>query len=179
VQWVAVGLAVLAVAVFTFGLGVAPWIAIGLAITFGAYGLVKKRLGLGPVLSVTAEVVLLSPLAVIWIAVLGTGAGGGNAGVTHLLLALSGPLTAGPLILFSYAARRVRLSTVGLAQYINPTLQFLCATLWFAEPFTGWHGAAFALIWAGLALYSGSVIAQDRAARRAASSAGTSATVVT
>lgn len=103
---------------------------------------------------------------------------GGWSGGTHLLLVLSGPLTAGPLILFSYAARRVRLSTVGLMQYINPTLQFGCAIFCFAEPFTVWHGLAFPLIWLALAVYSASSLGQERASRRAASSAGTSSTTV-
>jgi len=105
----------------------------------------------------------------------GGGVGGGNAPATHLLLAASGPMTALPLILFSYAARRVRLSTLGLVQYLNPTLQFLCAVVVFAESFTLWHKIAFPLIWIALVLYSGASLAQDRAARRRASSAGTSA----
>lgn len=183
-QGFAVLLAALAVAVLTWGLGAAPWIALALSVTFGLYGLLKKRLVAGPVLSVTAEVLVLAPLAAIWLWGLHSGlwAEGRPGAVfgrdpgTSLLLAFSGVLTAGPLILFSYASRRVRLATVGLVQYINPTLQFGCATLVFAEPFTRWHGAAFGLIWAALALYSGASLAQDRAARRALSRAATSAT---
>jgi chloramphenicol-sensitive protein RarD len=176
-QWVAVGLAGLAVAVLTIGLGVPPWMALLLASTFGAYVLVKKRLALGPIVSVTAEVLVLAPLALGWLALRGTVAP--NHLQTHLLLALSGPMTATPLILFSYAARRVSLATVGLLQYINPTLQFGCAVLVFAEPFTRWHAIAFPGIWAALALYSFSLWRQDRAARNAVSSAATSPTVVT
>lgn len=175
-QWVAVGLAGLAVAVLTFGLGVPPWMALMLAGTFGAYVLVKKRLALGPIVSVTAEVLVLAPLAIGWLFWRGT-VGPGHVH-THLLLALSGPMTATPLILFSYAARRVSLATVGLLQYINPTLQFGCAVLVFAEPFTPWHAVAFPGIWAALVLYSISLLAQDRAARNAASNAPTSSTVV-
>lgn len=176
-QIIAVALATIAVLTLTIGLGRAPWIALLLAASFAAYGFIKKRLDLGPVVSVTAEVLLLSPFALVWIAVMGTGAGGGNDLWTHLLLMLSGPLTAGPLILFSYAARRVRLSTVGLIQYVNPTLQFVCATLVFAEPFTPWHGVAFPLIWVALALYSVSALGQERASRRVVSNAATSGTV--
>jgi chloramphenicol-sensitive protein RarD len=175
-QWWAVALACGGVLLLTFGLGVAPWIALLLAGTFGTYGLIKKRLAMGPVLSVTAEMVMLAPLAVLWIVTHGTVWPEGTA--THVLLALSGPLTGGPLVLFSYAARRVKLSTLGLGQYWNPTLQFLCAVFWFAEPFTPWHSIAFPLIWAGLVIYSVSTIRQERAARKVASSAGTSATVV-
>lgn len=171
-QWIAVALATGAVTVLTLGLGVPPWIALWLAGTFGGYGVLKKRLDLGPVVSVTAEVLVLAPLALTWIALMGTGAGGGNPLGTHILLMFSGLLTGTPLILFAYAARRLRLSTVGLLQYLNPTLQFLCATLVFMEPFTVWHGIAFPLIWVGLAIYSVSSVRQDRAARRAAVVAG-------
>lgn len=110
---------------------------------------------------------LLAPLAVGWIAVAGTGAGGGNPIGSHLLLALSGPLTAVPLILYSYAVRRTRLSTIGLVQYLNPSLQFLCAVLWFAEPLSVSHAIAFPLIWVALAVYSVTALRQERAARRA------------
>ncbi|MFD1808812.1 hypothetical protein ACFSHQ_13805 [Gemmobacter lanyuensis] len=87
-------------------------------------------------------------------------------------------LTAGPLIIFTYATARVRLATVGLIQYLNPTLQFIVATLIFAEPFTHWHAVAFGLIWAGLVIYSLEALRQDRAARKAARSPSTSEIVV-
>lgn len=176
-QWLAVGLAALAVGTLAIGLGVTPWISLWLAGTFGGYGLLKKRLDLGPVVSVTAEVLVLAPLAVAWIVFKGTGAGGGNPAGTHLLLMLSGPLTASPLIFFAYAARRLRLSSVGLLQYINPTLQFLCATIVFAEPFTRWHGIAFPLIWLALAIYSVASLRQDRASRRVVSNSATSGAI--
>lgn len=178
-QWAAVALAGLAVAVLTAGLGVPPFIALLLAVSFGLYGVVKKHLALGPVVSVTAEVLVLAPLALAWVLTMGQalpGQGGGLADplATHLLLALSGPLTALPLILFSYAARRVRLATVGLVQYLNPTLQFFVATLIFREPFTFWHAVAFPAIWAALALYSATALREERASRRRASSVATS-----
>lgn len=155
-QWVAVALAALAVCVLTVGLGVAPWIALIISVTFSFYGAVKKTLPLGPVVSVTAEILILLP---VWLMVLawfhGTGQGAFAGDVrTSLLLILSGPLTAIPLILFSFAARRVPLSTVGLLQYINPTLQFMCAVLIFGEPFTQWHGITFGMIWLALAIFS-------------------------
>jgi chloramphenicol-sensitive protein RarD len=176
VQWLSVGLALAGVLVLTLGLGVPPWIALMLAATFGLYGLLKKRLATGPVLSVTAEMAVLSPLALIWLATHGEAFS--HDPLTLALLALSGPLTALPLVMFSFAARRVRLSTVGLVQYLNPSLQFLCAVLWFAEAFTLWHAIAFPMIWVALLLYSASQVAQDRAARRLASSASTSGTIV-
>lgn len=173
-QWAAVTLAALGVIVLSAGLGTPPWVALWLAVTFGLYGLVKARLPAGPVVSVAAEVLLLAPLALVLVL---TAAAQPDLR-THVLLAFSGVLTAGPLALFAYAARKVRLSTLGLGQYINPTLQFLVAVLWFGEPFTRWHAIAFPAIWLALALYSASRIVQDRTARRADSSAATSATVV-
>ena len=166
-QWVAIGIAAFGVAVLTFGLGVAPWIALWLAGTFGAYGMIKKQLPLGPVVSVTCEVLLLAPLAVAWIMLKGTGVN--IDGTTHALLALSGPLTASPLILFSFAARRVRMSTVGLVQYLNPTLQFACAAIVMGEVVTQWHALAFPIIWGALVIYTVSLWRQDRAAAKASS----------
>lgn len=167
-QWVAVGLATLAVTTLTVGLGSAPWIALTLAVTFGTYGLVKKRMAAGPVVSVTAEVLLLSPVALIWLLWLqgqGTGVFGADLQTSGLLV-LSGLLTAFPLILFSAAAKKVNMATLGLLQYLNPTLQFFCAVVLFGESLTPWHVVAFGLIWVALALYSGSGLAQDRARRK-------------
>jgi chloramphenicol-sensitive protein RarD len=165
---------------------VAPWVALALAVTFGLYGLFKKRLAAGPVVSVTAEVFMLAPLAVAWLLAVHGGVsefgrpGGwfGQSLRTSAMLALSGVLTAGPLVLFSYASRRIGMATLGLVQYLNPTLQFIVAVLVFAEPFTGWHAAAFGLIWVALALYTVESLRQDRAARNATASVGTSGTAV-
>ena len=115
-QWGAVALAAVAVLVLTIGLGVAPWISLVLATTFAVYGALKKGLALGPVVSVTCEILIFLPF---WLILLGwyhaTGQGHFGIGwLTSLLLILSGPLTAMPLILFSYAARRVRLDRLGL-----------------------------------------------------------------
>ncbi len=184
----AVGLAATGVLVLTIGLGAAPWVSLTLAVTFGFYGLLKKSVPAGPVISVTSEVLLLTPLAVIWIwgvHNLGwTGLTGRNLATfghslsDSLLLMLSGPLTASPLILFSYGARRVTMSTVGLVQYLNPTIQFSLAVLVFAEPLTRWHAIAFPLIWCGLAIYSLRALAVERSARRASSSSSTVASEV-
>jgi chloramphenicol-sensitive protein RarD len=108
-----------------------------------------------------------------------TGTAQATDGRDLTLLILSGPITAGPLILFSYATRRVRMATVGLVQYLNPTLQFGCAVLVFAEPFTAWHAIAFPMIWVALALYSASTLAGGHASRKAARKAATSATTDT
>lgn len=185
----AFGLAALAVAILTYGLGAVPVISLCLALSFGTYGVIKKFSRLGPVVSVTAEVAVVVPLAAVWLWGVHVQGWGGLVGRTlglygtdlsqSLLLMASGPITAGPLILFSYASRRLTLATVGLTQYLNPTLQFLVAALIFAEPVTRWHAAAFPLIWAALALYSIALLRQDRARRRAASSAAASPTTDT
>ena len=162
-QGVALGLMALAVLVLTYGLGAPPWIALFLASTFGIYALIKKQLETGPMVSVFIEVLLLAPLAAVWLygahrygwATVPRPAGWfGQNWRDTVLLVLTGPMTGSPLILFSYAAQRARLSTVGLIQYLNPTLQFSVAALLFAEPVTSWHAIALPLIWAALALYS-------------------------
>ncbi|MFD2175136.1 EamA family transporter RarD [Rhodobacter lacus] len=165
-QGLAVAIAAAAVVYLTWALGAAPWIALLLAGTFGLYGLIKKRLDVAPVVSVLAEVVILAPLAAAYLVAGHVGAFGlapgsgafGNDFGHSLMLAFSGVMTGGPLMLFSYAARRVRLGTLGLVQYLNPTLQFLVAVAVFSEPFTAAHAVAFPLIWGALALYSAATL---------------------
>lgn len=179
-QIVSVVLAASAVIILSIGLQVAPWVALILALSFATYGAVKKGLSTGPVVSVTAEVTMLLPFAIAWLAVIHT-RGDGHFGedlATSLMLMLSGLMTAVPLILFSYATRRVTLATLGLVQYLNPTLQFLVATLIFREAFTLWHAIAFALIWTALVIYTASSLRRGRAARKAARAPGTSGTVI-
>lgn len=181
-QGVAVGLACGAVGVLTYGLGVAPWVALALAVTFAPYMLIKKQLAAPAAVSVTAEVLVLLPLAVVWLGLAHAGVvGGGWFGrdaFTTAMLPVSGLITGGPLILFSWGAQRVRLSTLGLVQYLNPTLQAITAVMVFREPFTGWHGVAFAMIWGALAMYSLEGWRQERAARSLATREGTSGTVL-
>lgn len=176
-QWLAVAVAGLAVAVLTWGMGVAPWISLVLAVSFGFYGAVKKKLAVGPMVSVTCETLVFLPLGFGILAYYhggwqegGQGAFGSNL-IDSALLMLSGPLTAAPLILFAFAARRLALSTVGLMQFLNPTLQFILAVMLFGEPFTEWHQIAFALIWVAVVIFSIAALRQDRAARRSAMAA--------
>ncbi|MDU8912571.1 EamA family transporter RarD [Aestuariicoccus sp. MJ-SS9] len=183
-QILAVGLAALAVLILSVGLGAPPWISLILATTFGLYGLIKKRLPVGPVVSVTAEVTMLSPIALAWLVWLHHAGGAGGvfgAGdpATSALLILSGLLTALPLILFSYASQRASMATVGLVQYLNPTLQFFCAVVLFGEPFGLLHAVTFGLIWTALAIYSAAHLGHDRARRRAAKASSTLPTEVT
>ena len=156
-QMYAVMLAAVAVLILTYGLGQAPWIALSVSVSFGIYGVIKKSLSIPAIVTVTLEVLLLSPIALMILYLHHASDSGGQFGQSlsvSLLLILSGPMTATPLILFSYATRRVALATVGILQYINPSLQFLCATVLFLEPLSLWHAIAFPLIWAALALYS-------------------------
>ncbi len=175
-QLFAIALVGVAVVVLSVGLGTPPWIALILSSTFGIYGLAKKSLKVGPVVSVTAEVLLLLPLALIWLwgvqfqgwtGVTGRAGGffGENIRVTTLLV-FSGAMTAGPLILFSYAAKRLTYASVGLLLYINPILQFAVAVLIFQEVFTLWHAITFALIWLALVIYTLGVWRSEKSVRK-------------
>ncbi|MEY8831140.1 EamA family transporter RarD [Sedimentitalea sp. XS_ASV28] len=168
-QWVSVVLAAAGVAVLALGLGSLPWISLTLAATFALYGVIKKLLPVGPIVSVTCEVLIAVPVTLavaVWLYRQGDIDPSYSARDLVLLLG-SGPITAFPLILFTIAARRVPMATVGLLQYLNPTLQFLCAVLLFGEIFTPYHQVAFPMIWIALAIYSVATLRQDRAARRA------------
>ncbi len=165
-QWVAVALAVFAVLILTYGLGVAPWLALVLSLSFGTYSVLKKRLDLSPVISVTLEVMLLLPLTVPYLLIQNWPIQDStDSWLIWFLLMGSGPLTATPLILFSYAPRRISMSTVGIMQYINPSIQFLVALLIFAEPMTDWHFGAFSIIWVAVVIYSWSGFSARNAAK--------------
>lgn len=156
-QWVALGIAAMAVVILTVDYGRPPWIALVLAFSFGTYGLVKKTAGVGAVESLTVETVLLAPLAigyVVWLGAAGT-AVFGTRGVGHTLVFMAaGIVTAIPLLLFGGAATRVPMVTLGLLQYLAPILQFALAVLWFDEqmPLTRWLG--FALVWTALVVFT-------------------------
>ena len=155
-KWVSVVLAIIAVLILSISQNILPFIALVLSISFGIYGMLKKQMSLGPVLSVTSEVILLLPVAIILVLYWhmdGTGSFGTNITTTSLLI-FSGPLTAVPLMLFSYAARRVQMTSLGIIQYLNPSLQFFVAIFIFLEPFGLWHAVAFGLIWLALFIYS-------------------------
>lgn len=155
-QGVAVALAALGVVwLMVAGTGL-PWVALVLAFSFGAYGLLRKTIVVGAMAGLFVEALVLVPLALAYL--LWTGGGAvvrGDAGPQAIaLIAVAGPLTAIPLALFAYGARRLRLSTLGLMMYINPTVQMLVAVFLFGEAFTQAHMVAFAAIWCGLCLYS-------------------------
>ena len=157
VQWVAIGLAAAGVLVLLAGVGHVPWVALVIALTWTGYGLVRKKSPMGAIDGLTVETLLLTPLLggyLLWLAVQGGGALGHASARDHVLLISGGCITAVPLVWFAYGARRIRLTTLGLLQYIAPSLQFLLGWLVYREPLDATRFQAYALIWAGLVLYS-------------------------
>lgn len=151
----AVALAALAVLLLMVGLGVVPRVALFLAVSFGLYGLLRKRLPVGAVAGLFLECLLTLPLALLYLGWLAVGPGlafptGGRA--TDLLLLAAGVVTVAPLLLFGIGARRLTLTTVGLLQYIAPSLIFIEGAWLFGEPLSPWRLVSFALIWLALAL---------------------------
>jgi chloramphenicol-sensitive protein RarD len=170
-QQLAIGLAGAGVVILTWRAGRVPWIAVVLSTSFGSYGLVRKLARVESLAGSTIETLLLAPIAVVYLAVLAVGGGGhlGHASTgTQLLLLSTGVVTAGPLILFTSAARRLPLSTLGFLQYIGPTLQFVLAVVVYDEPFARPQLFAFGLIWLGLAVFSVDLVRQSPRARATA-----------
>ena len=156
VQKIAVGIAAAGVVAMAASGGGEIWISLVLALSFGTYGLIRKTVAVGALGGLTIETLILAPFALamlFYAGQAGTGAWGQD-GRTDLLLVFAGAITAVPLLLFAGAARRLRYTTVGLLQYIAPTLQFLEAVLLFGERLRPVHVATFALIWTGCALYA-------------------------
>ena len=155
-QVMAVGLAAAGVVLLVLRVGRFPWLALALALSFGGYGLVRKKARIDPVVGLLVETTLIAPLAAALIGLRawdGTGALGRDLSTTALLL-LAGVLTAVPLIWFAHGVRSLRLATMGIIQYLAPTLQFLIAVAVFHEPFTSAHAVAFSFIWSSLAIYT-------------------------
>jgi len=164
VQWFAIGIAALGVAWLTWQSGSVPWIALCLAASFGAYGLLRKTAALGALEGLSFETMVLFPIAAIyvgWLTVHGENAFLNTpSDTTRWLLIASGPITAIPLLLFASGARQIPLSILGLLQYLAPTIQFLLGVLLFKEAFTADRLVGFALIWAALALFAGEGLLQ-------------------
>lgn len=173
-QWTALGAAFLAVVVLTVENGRPPWIALTLAFSFGTYALLKKTAGVGAVEGLAIETAVLLPVAAAYVLLLGvTGASTfGSEGAGHAgLLALSGIITAVPLLLFGAAASRVPLTTLGVLQYLAPTLQFLLGVTLLDEPLPLVKLLGFVLVWIGLALFTADLVRHHRRASRLAVSA--------
>jgi chloramphenicol-sensitive protein RarD len=156
-QWIAIGLAAGGVVFLTLGYGTFPWIALTLAITFGFYGLLRKIAPLGALegLSLETAVLFLPALAyLVYLESVGAASFGHTGATTGILLALTGVATALPLLWFAYGARRATLTTVGILQYIAPTLQFLLGVLVYGESFAKTRMIGFCVIWIALLIYS-------------------------
>ncbi|MGH6762793.1 MAG: EamA family transporter RarD [Phyllobacterium sp.] len=156
-QMVAVGIATAAVVLLTIATGGLPWISLALALSFGFYGFLRKTLPIGPSQGFMLEVLILAPPSlayIVWTAVQGNSHfWGGSASDVGLLL-FAGPATAIPLILFANGAKLLRFTTIGLMQYMAPTIVFLIAIFLFGEPFSHVQLVAFIMIWTALAIYT-------------------------
>src|SRR3546814_2493835 len=158
----AIGVAILAASALN-----TLWISLALAGSFAFYGLIRKLSPVTALQGLAAETLILTPFSLLYLAGLGSAAAFASASLaTNGLLALSGVITSVPLLLFAVAAKRLRYSTLGLLQYIAPTLQFLIGVLVFKETLSDGPMASFALIWVGLILYTADSLRHARAERR-------------
>lgn len=168
-QWGAVALAAIGVAIETALVGRLPWVSLVLCFSFATYGLIRRRVQVDSRVGLTAEVLILLPAVLIWFAVsssevrpvLGTGVW------DFVFLMLAGPVTAVPLILFALGAKRLRFSTLGIMQYLAPSLQFLTA-LAFGEVLSPTRLITFGCIWTALLIFTADAYGHDRQMRRAA-----------
>lgn len=164
-QGFAIFLALLGVVYQIWDFGRLPWIALSLAVSFGFYGMLRKKAAADSMNGLFIETLLITPFAVGFMIYQTIGGHfyflDGSLSMQGLLI-LAGPITALPLIMFAYGARKLRYSTIGLLQYINPTCQFLIAIFVFKESFNMHNLITFGFIWAGLMLYAYSGIVQAR-----------------
>ena len=167
-QWVAIAVAIVAIAIQAAGIGRIPFIALSLALTFGFYGFFRKTAKVGSASGLFVETLILFPLAVIWIGytILHQGGPGVFADPYNFsLLLLTGPATAMPLLLFAFAVQRLRLTTIGMLQYIGPSIQFLLAIFVLHESINSIQLLSFGLIWLSLIIYSADSVRRRRMAR--------------
>lgn len=164
-QWLAVAFAFAGVVWLTLQTGKLPWIALSLAISFGLYGLIRKMVKVDAIAGLGAETLLIAPFAAFylgWLEIRGGGAFGNTTVLIDVMLFAGGLVTAIPLALFSYGARLIPYSTIGLIQYIGPTMQLLLGIFLYHEPFTETRAIGFALIWMALVIYGGDGILRAR-----------------
>lgn len=167
VQTIAVLLAGLGTAYLAWYLRVAPWISLGVAFSFGFYALLRKRLGVGPMVGLLWETMLLSVPALVfvgWAEAAGHLQFGAQGLRIDLLLVLCGLITVLPLVWFNIAAKRLTLFTIGFLQYLSPILTFTLAVFLYGEPFTRGHLVAFVSIWMALALVTAESLWRSRSA---------------
>ena len=166
-QWTAVGIAAAGVSVLAAGASTTLWISLTLCVTFATYGLLRKIVAVEAIAGLAIETAILFPLAGAWL-LWGLAQGQPSFGTDtnqSLLLAAAGIVSTTPLLLFTAAARRLRYSTLGMLQFLAPTLQFLIAVAVYGEAFTWAHAVAFGAIWTALALYVASLLRDLRAQR--------------
>lgn len=171
-QMAAGGLAALGVAVLAVGAGTGLWISLTVAFSFALYGYLRKVAPVDSLEGLYIETLLLAPIALGWIVWSNVDAGSFSFDwLTILLLALSGAVTAVPLLLFTAAAKRLPYSTLGFLQYIGPTIHFILAVFVFGERLTVAHVICFAAIWAALAIFAFEGVRVGRAAAQARAAA--------
>jgi chloramphenicol-sensitive protein RarD len=166
-QMLAIGIAVVAIGIQAVGLSGIPFIALGIAATFAAYGYFRKTAKVSSTTGLFVETLLLAPVAVLYLVYtfIRDGGIGPHADPATLgLLVLTGPATAVPLLLFAFAVRRLRLTTIGMLQYIAPSIAFLLAVLVYNEPLNPLRLLSFALIWLSLAVYTADSLLRRRPA---------------
>lgn len=163
-QWAAVVLVAIAIAIRVVSLGYFPWVALSLCTTFSVYGMIRKIVPVESIPGLVVENMLFTPFAIailFWLSGTAPLAFGTNIGTTALLLG-AGLVTTLPMFLFAYAARHLNLTTLGIFHYIVPTLQFMLGVFVFREPFSTMNFASFAIIWAALVVYSYEKLRQKR-----------------
>ena len=155
-QWMAVAFAAIGVTAMAAELGHVPWISLGLALSFGGYGLLRKTAPLGSLEGLALETALLFPLALLylyWLTAQGANAFVSADNTTRWLLVAAGPVTTVPLLLFAAGARRMSFSLLGVLQYITPSLQLALGVMLYHEPFGAAKVLGFGLVWIGLAIF--------------------------
>jgi chloramphenicol-sensitive protein RarD len=169
-QWSAVGFAAAGVIYLTFIAGHTPWLALMVGSSFAIYGVIRKTVSIDALPGLAVETILLAPFSIgylIWCELNGTGAIGHMSGLVDTLLLLGGIVTSVPLFLFAYGARRVPYSTIGVLQFIAPSMQLACGLLVFGEPFESARATGFVLIWIGLLIHVGNALWRARLPRPA------------
>jgi chloramphenicol-sensitive protein RarD len=173
-QTASILIALVAVSILAFGYGHFPWIALGLCTSFGLYGLLRKQSGTAAIPGLFLETLFLLPLALVYLLIL-VNRGALTFGPSHLalsaILTTSGIVTAVPLIWFDYAARHLRLVTIGFLQYLSPSISFILGLFVYHETFTRQHFITFLLIWFALVLVSAEAVLRWRATKRLAAEA--------
>jgi chloramphenicol-sensitive protein RarD len=173
-QTASILIALVAVSILAFGYGHFPWIALGLCTSFGLYGLLRKQSGTAAIPGLFLETLFLLPLALVYLVLLAN-RGALTFGPSHIslsvILTTSGIVTAVPLIWFGYAARHLRLVTIGFLQYLSPSISFILGLFVYHETFTRQHFITFLLIWFALVLVSAEAVLRWRATKRLAAEA--------